>query len=165
MRRRYDTAFFGNLIAKIKDAMPNAGIGIDVITGFPGETDEDFASALEFLSSLDFTYLHVFSYSERVEALSKNLVGKVSAAKVKDRTLDLRALSDEKRDAFYRSQIGETMRVIPETIDKSTGLRKAWTDNYIHVAYKSGNISNNFQYVQLHELQNDYVLSSVAIEK
>ena len=165
MRRRYDTGFFGDLIAKIKKSMPDCGIGIDIITGFPGETDEDFAEAMAFCRSLDFTYLHVFSYSEREVATSQKLGGKVPAAKVKERTLALRDLSDQKREAFYRSQIGKIHRVIPETREKKSGLIKAWTDNYVHVAFADGEINSDFQYVELIDMQGDYVLSAKQSEK
>lgn len=165
MRRRYDTAFFGELIAKIKKSMPDCGIGIDIITGFPGETDEDFDQAMAFCRTLDFTYLHVFSYSERAVAASQKLAGKVPAAKVKERTLALRELSDQKREEFYRSEIGKIHRVIPEARDKKTGLLKAWTDNYVHVAYGAEENNSEFQYVELIENKGEYVLSSLRNKK
>lgn len=165
MRRRYDTSFFGELIGKIKKTMPDCGIGIDIITGFPGETDEDFSNALEFCQSLDFSYLHVFSYSERAEAASQKLAGKVPAAKVKERTLALRELSDQKREQFNKLQIGTIQRIIPETRDKKTGMLKAWTDNYVHVAFESAEIGAEFIFVELLEIKDDYVVSKIVDKK
>ena len=125
MRRRYLSQLYADRVAKIKAVMPHACIGVDVIVGFPGETEEDFLTTYRFLSTLDISYLHVFTYSERpnTEAASfENVVPMISSNK---RSKMLRGLSAKKRHAFYQSQLGKTYEVLWEGEKKKdtyTGL-------------------------------------------
>ncbi len=135
MKRRYNTSMFRGLINKIKEIMPDCGIGLDVITGFPGETDELFEEAYGFIESLPISYLHVFTYSERSGTPAAGYAGVVPAATRKKRTTGLRALSDEKNIAFIKSSIGSVQKVIPETFNERTGLWSGHTDNYIHTQF------------------------------
>lgn len=132
MRRRYDTALFRHKIEKIKSIMPDAFIGVDVIVGTRGETDEYFTEAKEFIESLDITQLHVFSYSERpgTQALK---IDYVVDPKVKhSRSQILLDISDKKLHAFYEVHKGKSAKVLFEHTSKE-GMMHGFTENYIKV--------------------------------
>ena len=132
MRRRYLSQLYADRVAKIKAVMPHACIGVDVIVGFPGETEEDFLTTYRFLSTLDISYLHVFTYSERpnTEAASfENVVPRIVRSK---RSKMLRGLSAKKRHAFYQSQLGKTYEVLWEGENKK-GYIHGFTPNYVKV--------------------------------
>ncbi len=132
MKRRYMSDLYTNRVASIKNAMPNACIGVDVIVGFPGETDALFLETYNFLNELDISYLHVFTYSERdnTEAASMdNAVPKNVRAK---RSKMLRGLSVKKRRAFYESQLGTSHTVLFESENKD-GYINGFTENYVKV--------------------------------
>lgn len=132
MRRRYLTNLYIDRVAKIKEVMPHACIGVDVIVGFPGETDEHFLETYHFLNELNISYLHVFTYSERdntVAAEMDNVVPKNVRAK---RSKMLRGLSVKKRRAFYESQLGSTRTVLFESENKE-GYINGFTENYVKV--------------------------------
>lgn len=132
MRRRYLSQLYADRVAKIKAVMPHACIGVDVIVGFPGETEEDFLTTYRFLSTLDISYLHVFTYSERpnTEAASfENVVPRTVRSK---RSKMLRGLSAKKRHAFYQSQLGKTYEVLWEGENKK-GYIHGFTPNYVKV--------------------------------
>lgn len=132
MRRRYDTALFRHKIEKIKSIMPDAFIGVDVIVGTRGETDEYFTEAKEFIESLDITQLHVFSYSERpgTQALK---IDYVVDPKVKhSRSQILLDISDKKLHAFYEAHKGKSAKVLFEHTSKE-GMMHGFTENYIKV--------------------------------
>ena len=114
MRRRYDTALFASKVKKIKEVMPDAFIGVDVIVGTRGETPEYFEKAYEFISGLDVTQLHVFSYSERPGTQALKIDYVVSPEEKHQRSQRLLALSDEKTQAFYARHIGHTLPVLME---------------------------------------------------
>ncbi|MEW7277395.1 tRNA (N(6)-L-threonylcarbamoyladenosine(37)-C(2))-methylthiotransferase MtaB [Aquimarina sp. 2201CG1-2-11] len=132
MRRRYLTDLYVDRIRKIKEVMPNACIGVDVIVGFPGETDDHFLDTYNFLSQLDISYLHVFTYSERDNTVAATLDGVVSQAVRKKRSKMLRGLSVKKRRAFYESQIGTERTVLFESENKE-GYIYGFTENYVKV--------------------------------
>jgi threonylcarbamoyladenosine tRNA methylthiotransferase MtaB len=141
MKRRYDVIRFEERIHKIKEKIPGCCIGIDVIEGFPGETEEHFKQTFDLLERLPVSYLHVFTYSQRIGTPAANYDKQVEPAEKKKRTKILRELSDIKKEEFIKSQLGEQLVVIPERVIKvnnkynMTGL----SDNYIKVKYESIN--------------------------
>ncbi len=132
MRRRYDTALFAHKINKIKEVMPHAFIGVDVIVGTRGETEAYFDRAYEFLKGLDVTQLHVFSYSERPGTQALKIDHVVSPEEKHRRSQLLLALSDEKTRAFYASHIGQEAVVLMEKSKPGTPMH-GFTDNYVRV--------------------------------
>ena len=144
MRRRYDTALFAHKIHCIKEAMPDAFIGVDVIVGTRGETPEHFDETFHFLQSLDVTQLHVFSYSERPGTAALKMGGAVSPQEKRRRSECLLALSDEKTHAFYASHIGREATVLLEH-PKAGAPFHGFTDNYIRVEVDTprGTLSDN----------------------
>ena len=132
MRRRYDTALFAHKIQKIKEVMPHAFIGVDVIVGTRGETEEYFNQAYEFLKGLDVTQLHVFSYSERPGTQALKIDHVVSPDEKHRRSQLLLALSDENTRAFYASHIGHEAVVLMEKSNAGTPMH-GFTDNYVRV--------------------------------
>ena len=132
MKRRYRRELYIDRVAKIKEMMPYACIGVDVIVGFPGETEEDFLETYNFLNELDISYLHVFTYSERDNteaAVMENPVPKNIRSK---RSKMLRGLSAKKRRAFYESQLGSSRTVLFESENKQ-GYIHGFTENYVKV--------------------------------
>ncbi|MBE6288255.1 MAG: tRNA (N(6)-L-threonylcarbamoyladenosine(37)-C(2))-methylthiotransferase MtaB [Mediterranea massiliensis] len=132
MRRRYDTALFASKIARIKQLMPDAFIGVDVIVGTRGETDDYFQQALQFIKGLDVTQLHVFSYSERPGTQALKIDHVVSPNEKHRRSQQLLEVSDEKTHAFYARHIGQTMPVLLERSKPGTPMH-GFTPNYIRV--------------------------------
>ena len=132
MHRHYDTALFANKIKKIKEVMPDAFIGVDVIVGTRGETDEYFEDAYRFIESIDITQLHVFSYSERPGTKALEIPYVVSPQTKHERSQRLLALSEEKRIAFYKKFVGADRPVLWEHSKKGMPLQ-GFTDNYIRV--------------------------------
>lgn len=132
MKRRYQRALYRERLEWIKEQMPDACIGADVLVGFPGETEQHFADTHEFLSDLPISYLHVFTYSERpgTEAVSMDQV--VPMPQRKERNQRLRLLSEKKRNLFYRSHIGSQRRVLWEAKEKD-GMMQGYTENYIRL--------------------------------
>ena len=132
MKRRYQRALYRERLEWIKEQMPDACIGADVLVGFPGETEQHFADTHQFLSDLPISYLHVFTYSERpgTEAVSMDQV--VPMPQRKERNQRLRLLSEKKRNLFYRSHIGSQRRVLWEA-DEKDGMMQGYTENYIRL--------------------------------
>src|SRR5438105_14223497 len=114
MRRRYLSNLYINRVAKIKSLMPNCCIGVDVIVGFPGETEEDFLETYNFLNALDISYLHVFTYSERDNTNALTLPGVIPIHERRKRNKMLRILSEKKLRNFYQQQLGKTFNVLFE---------------------------------------------------
>ncbi len=135
MRRRYERSLYAERVARIKAAMPHCCIGVDVIVGFPGETDADFLDTYQFLNELDVSYLHVFTYSERVNTPAVDLPGVVPAAKRSERSKMLHILSDKKRRYFYEQNVNRLATVLFEN-DVENGLMHGFTENYVRVAAK-----------------------------
>ena len=132
MRRRYDTELFASKVRKVKEVIPDAFIGVDVIVGTRGETDEYFEQAYEFIKSLDVTQLHVFSYSERPGTQALKIDHVVTPEKKHRRSQRLLELSDEKTHAFYARHIGQTLPVLLERSKPGTPMH-GFTANYIRV--------------------------------
>jgi threonylcarbamoyladenosine tRNA methylthiotransferase MtaB len=135
MRRRYRRALYAERVARIKELMPHAGIGVDVIVGFPGETPADFLETYQFLNELPVSYLHVFPYSERANTLAPNLAGRVPERVRGERTTQLRSLSEKKKRFFYEQHAGFETDVLFED-DVTDGRVEGYTPNYIRVAAK-----------------------------
>ena len=132
MKRRYLRELYTERVAKIREVMPHACIGVDVIVGFPGETDEHFLETYHFLNELDISYLHVFTYSERDNTEAAAMGGVVPNAVRAKRSKMLRGLSVKKRRAFYESQLGTTRTVLFEGENKE-GYIYGFTENYVKV--------------------------------
>lgn len=155
MRRRYDTALFASKVKKIKEVMPDAFIGVDVIVGTRGETPEYFEKAYEFISGLDVTQLHVFSYSERPGTQALKIDYVVSPEEKHQRSQRLLALSDEKTQAFYARHIGHTLPVLMEK-SKAGAPMHGFTVNYIRVEVEGDNaLDNHLVQVRLGEFTDD----------
>ena len=112
MRRRYKRSLFEGRVLKIKECIPDACIGVDVIVGFPGETDDDFLDTYHFLNELDISYLHVFTYSERPNTDADEMGKVVSKEKRAERSKMLHILSDKKRRFFHDKFIGKNRAVL-----------------------------------------------------
>jgi threonylcarbamoyladenosine tRNA methylthiotransferase MtaB len=135
MRRRYLRELYVDRVTKIKALMPYACIGVDVIVGFPGETDDDFVETYQFLNELNISYLHVFTYSERENTLAATMKESVPGNKRADRSKMLHTLSDKKRRKFYEDNLGKTMNVLFEN-DVENGMMHGFTQNYVRVSAK-----------------------------
>ncbi|MCB0481119.1 MAG: tRNA (N(6)-L-threonylcarbamoyladenosine(37)-C(2))-methylthiotransferase MtaB [Flavobacteriales bacterium] len=130
MRRKYMTSLYLDRIEKIKTLMPDACIGVDVIVGYPGETDEEFEKTYRFLVDLDISYLHVFTYSERDNTTALRIEDVVPMEQRNERSKRLRILSAKKKRAFYESQIGKEYTVLWEA-EKHEDVLYGFTENYL----------------------------------
>jgi threonylcarbamoyladenosine tRNA methylthiotransferase MtaB len=136
MRRRYKRELYQSRVEKIKNLMPHACIGVDVIVGFPNETDEDFKETYNFINDLDVSYLHVFTYSERANTAAMDMTEGVVPMHVRrERNEMLRILSEKKRRHFYNQFLGQTREVLFEN-HKNATLLTGFTDNYIKIELK-----------------------------
>lgn len=138
MNRRYTTEQFARVIATCRNALPDCAIGIDVLAGFPGESEDQFKHAQSFLEKLDYTYLHVFPYSDRPGTVASSLDDKISTPVKNNRVAALRALGEEKKNAFYSRFAGTVRPVLVEGHRDRQGRLKGFSDNYIPV-YLLGN--------------------------
>ena len=155
MRRRYMKELYQDRVGHIKNIMPDACIGVDVIVGFPGETDDLFLETYNFLNALDISYLHVFTYSERPNTHAATLPGVVSKSVRSKRSKMLRGLSAKKRRAFYESQIGSKRTVLFEGENKE-GYIHGFTENYVKVkAPWNPEFVNTLHEVSLSEIDSD----------
>lgn len=155
MRRRYTKELYVDRVEHIKRVLPDACIGVDVIVGFPGETDEMFLETYNFLNDLDISYLHVFSYSERPNTHASTLPNEVSKSLRSKRSKMLRGLSAKKRRAFYESQINTSHTVLFEGENK-LGYIHGFTENYVRVkATWDPNLVNTLHQVVLSEIDSD----------
>ena len=155
MRRRYDTALFAHKIHKIKEVMPDAFIGVDVIVGTRGETEEYFNEAYEFLKGLDVTQLHVFSYSERPGTQALKIDYVVSPEEKHRRSQLLLALSDEKTHAFYAAHRGKEAVVLMEKSKPGTPMH-GFTENYIRVELPHNDaLDNHLVHVRMNEFNEE----------
>ena len=133
MRRRYKRELYQSRVEKIKAEMPHACIGVDVIVGFPGETDEDFLETYHFINALDVSYLHVFTYSERPNTAAIEMEGTVPMNVRRERNEMLRILSEKKKRYFYEQHLGTSRKVLFEN-SKDEAQITGFTDNYIKIA-------------------------------
>ncbi|MEK6529874.1 MAG: TRAM domain-containing protein, partial [candidate division NC10 bacterium] len=136
MRRPYNTRIYGSLVERLSRAIPDLGLGADVIVGFPGETDADFEVTRALIKALPVSYLHVFSYSDRKGTEAARLPGHLPARTITERSKALRRLGREKSLAFRRRQVGRTWEVLVlEGRDKSTGRLGGLTGNYVEILF------------------------------
>ncbi len=155
MRRRYMTDLYLDRVARINKTMPNACIGVDVIVGFPGETQELFLETYNFLNQLEVSYLHVFTYSERENTPAVTMEGVVPKNIRAKRSKMLRGLSAKKRRAFYESQLGNTLTVLFEGENKQ-GYIHGFTQNYVKVKHPwNPELVNTLKEVTLLEIDED----------
>ncbi len=153
MQRRYTVDDYRTVIEKVVDKIPECGIGIDVIVGFPGETEKHFDETYKFLTGLPFSYLHVFTYSERPNTKAVSLPGKVEVNERKRRNNMLRILSDKKKYAFYHSLIGSEVEVLFEA-ENDNGIIKGFSSNYVRTALPyDEKLVNNFAKVKINEVK------------
>jgi threonylcarbamoyladenosine tRNA methylthiotransferase MtaB len=152
MKRRYMRELYLDRVSKIKEVMPHACIGVDVIVGFPGETDAHFLETYSFLAELDISYLHVFTYSERDNTEAVGMEGVVPNNVRSKRSKMLRGLSVKKRRAFYESQLGTSKTVLFESENKE-GYIHGFTENYVKVKTPwNPELVNTLHQVELSEI-------------
>ena len=164
MGRRYLRELYEDRVNKIKNLMPHCCIGVDVIVGFPGETDELFLETYNFLNELDISYLHVFTYSERSNTRAVEMDGVVPIKKRNERSKMLRILSEKKKRKFYEQNLGKTYTVLFEE-DIENGQMHGFTENYIRVAAKyDPMLINELKTVTLSEINEKGVVQVVEPE-
>ena len=158
MRRKYLRELYAERVAYIKSLRTDACIGVDVIVGFPGETDEEFLDTINFLKDIDISYLHVFTYSERANTTAVKLGDPVPMAVRRERSKQLHILSDKKKRAFYELNIGSTRSVLFEH-EEDNGVMYGFTENYVKVKmpYDAAMV-NTFQTVKLTEIDRDGIM-------
>lgn len=159
MKRRYLTKLYTDRVNKIREVMPDAAIGVDVIVGFPGETEELFMETYSFLNELPITYLHVFTYSERENTEAAEMEGVVPIPERKRRNKMLRILSEKKKMAFYQTQLGKTLPVLWEHENKD-GKMFGFTENYVRVQKNFDQASvNQIEFLKLEKIEADGTVS------
>lgn len=170
MKRRYNRSLYTDRVEKIREHLPHACIGVDVIVGFPGETEEDFLDTYRYLSELDISYLHVFTYSERPNTEAVEMEGTVPQSIRHKRSKMLRGLSVKKRRAFYESQLGTERTVLFESENKQ-GYIHGFTENYVKVKSPwNPHLANTLHRVKLSSIDEDglvrfdWMSSSVTAE-
>lgn len=161
MKRRYLTKLYTDRINKIRKTIPHCAIGVDVIVGFPGETEEYFLETYRFLNQLPISYLHVFTYSERSNTEASDMEGSVPVSERKRRNKMLRILSEKKKREFYESQLGKKLPVLWEDEEKN-GLMFGFTENYVRVQKPyDKNSSNTIELVTLDKIEADGSVSVI----
>lgn len=144
MHRPYTSSRFARLIETIRQQIPETAIGVDVMAGFPGESDSAFEATYRLLERLPISYLHVFPYSPRKGTPAASYDAKVPERIAKERCRELRSLGEKKRSAFFRSMIGRHVEVLTQTAgDPATGVATGLSDNYIPVAIATGDLKEN----------------------
>ena len=162
MKRRYLTNVYTDRVAKIREVMPDSCIGVDVIVGFPGETEEKFLETYNFLNELPISYLHVFTYSERENTEAAEMHGVIPIPERKRRNKMLRILSEKKKMAFYQTQLGKTLPVLWEHENKN-GLMFGFTENYVRVQKPfDENSVNQIEKLKLSKIKSDGTVSVLA---
>lgn len=162
MQRRYNTEDFRNLVFKASEKISKLGIGVDVIVGFPGETEEDFLDTYNFIKELPVSYLHVFTYSERPDTKAVLMDGRVEIAERKKRNNMLRILSDKKKNGFYRSMIGSELTVLFEE-ENHEGFMKGFASNYVRVKQKyNKDMINQLCKIRIEEVDDNICTASIT---
>ena len=164
MKRRYQRELYVDRVNSIKEVMPNACIGVDVIVGHPGETPELFLETYEFLNGLDISYLHVFPYSERPNTYAVDIKPKVDGMQKAERSKMLHILSDKKRHAFYESQAGLKGQVLFEE-SATPGTMEGFSENYVRVVVPFDPVQiNTVQQVRYKSLNEKGEMLGVVVE-
>ena len=165
MRRKYDRTLFAERIEKINQINPYTCIGVDVIVGFPGETEDDFLDTVKFLNNLDVSYLHVFTYSERAKTTAIKLGDPVPLFVRKQRSRQLHILSEKKKRSFYEKNIGQIGLVLLEG-DNHDGFMHGFTENYIKVKIPfDASLINSFVHVQHDSIGSEGIMNVTLLEK
>ncbi len=155
MRRRYDRALYTDRVETIKQLMPDCCIGVDVIVGFPGETEAHFNDTVEYLTQLDVSYLHVFTYSERANTTAVRMDEAIDMGVRRQRSRQLQILSQKKKRAFYQKFIGQTREVLFES-NNDNGTIHGFTDNYLKVtADFDESLCNTLKSVRLNQINEE----------
>ena len=159
MRRKYLRELYAERVAYIKSLRTDACIGVDVIVGFPGETDEEFLDTINFLKDIDISYLHVFTYSERANTTAVKLGDPVPMAIRRERSKQLHILSDKKKRAFYEYNVGSIRSVLFEH-EEDNGVMYGFTENYVKVKMPyDATMVNTFKTVKLTEIDRDGIMT------
>ncbi len=158
MRRKYERSLYAERVAQIKSLRTDCCIGVDVIVGFPGETDEEFLDSYNFIQSLPISYIHVFTYSERANTSAPKLGEFVPMEKRKERSKMLHILSDKKKRAFYEENIGSERTLLFEA-EEEEGMMYGFTENYVKVKTPfQAELVNNFRKVRLTNIDRDGIM-------
>ncbi len=161
MQRRYKTDDYKKLIHNAVELIPDLGIGVDVIVGFPGETEDDFLETYNFLRDLPISYLHVFTYSERPNTKAIEMPGSVDPVERKRRNNMLRILSEKKRNEFYRKMIGKELQVLFEH-ENQDGFMKGFSSNYVRIKVPfNSNFINKFVTVKIKEIDENICTAEI----
>jgi threonylcarbamoyladenosine tRNA methylthiotransferase MtaB len=161
MRRNYDTAYYRELLSKVRERLPDAALGSDIIVGFPGESDRHFQDSLEYFASLPLTYFHVFPYSPRRGTVAAALPGHVAPGIKKSRARRMRELGAQKNREFCSKFLGRVVKVlVEEKIDKPSGCLRGFSRNYLPVAL-TGGAANEEMTVRLEHLENGRLVGHV----
>ena len=164
MRRRYNSSLYIDRVSRIKQLMPNACIGVDVIVGFPGETEDEFLKTYNFINDLPVSYLHVFSYSERANTPAIEMTGSIPQEERNRRSKMLRILSEKKRRKFYEEHQGTEAVVLFEN-DIAKDKMHGFTDNYIRVSTKHDPLLiNELKQLQLTSINSNGYFDIAEIE-
>ena len=163
MKRRYLTTHYKKIIKLINTTIPHACIGVDVIVGFPGETDEHFNQTLSFLKDIDISYLHVFSYSKRENTEAINMVNQIPVEVKKYRSKVLRNLSDKKRHSFYEKNIGSIQEVLFEN-KTNNGYIYGFSENYIKIkSIYETDLENTLKKVQINNIEHKHTAYATGL--
>jgi threonylcarbamoyladenosine tRNA methylthiotransferase MtaB len=158
MRRKYERSLYAERVTQIKSLRTDCCIGVDVIVGFPGETDEEFLDSYNFIQSLPISYIHVFTYSERANTSAPKLGEFVPMEKRKERSKMLHILSDKKKRAFYEENVGTERTVLFEA-EEEEGMMYGFTENYVKVKTPfNPELVNNFRKVRLKSIDRDGIV-------
>jgi threonylcarbamoyladenosine tRNA methylthiotransferase MtaB len=158
MRRKYERSLYADRVSQIKSLRPDCCIGVDVIVGFPGETDEEFLDSYNFLNELEISYIHVFTYSERANTSAPKLGETIPMSTRKERSKMLHILSEKKKRAFYEQTIGSIRTVLFES-EEDNGMMYGFTENYIKVKYPfNESLINTCQKINLLEIDRDGIV-------
>lgn len=163
MRRKYLRELYAERVAFIKSLRKDTCIGVDVIVGFPGETDAEFMETMDFLKDLDISYLHVFTYSERANTTAVKLGEPVPMSIRRERSKQLHILSDKKKRAFYEQNIG-TYRTVLFEHEEDNGIMYGFTENYVKVKTPfDAQMVNTFQRIELTEIDRDGIMKCALV--
>jgi threonylcarbamoyladenosine tRNA methylthiotransferase MtaB len=164
MRRNYDTSYYRALLDRVRERLPEAALGSDIIVGFPGETDEQFESSLEFFASLPLTYFHVFPYSSRRGTIAASLADPVPASIKKTRARRMRELGGKKKNEFYAGFLGQRVSVLVETkVDRTSGLSRGFSRNYLPITVAAaGDLANQEIEVRIGDIRDGWLTGEAS---
>lgn len=162
MKRRYTANYYKDLVSRITNKIEGVGLGIDVIVGTPGETEDDFLETYNFIKDLPVSYLHVFTYSERPNTKAIEMNGKVDVVDKKRRNNMLRILSEKKKNQFYRDMIGKEVTVLFEKNENNSQI-KGFTSNYVSINHPVNfDLVNTFTNVKIVDVINNYCVAQLV---